>query len=149
MVLGYEVCEHLREADVPAHMPPQPFGPIGAEHEPQLEGPETPPEWHLPVPVVNNRAGLTGIVAEVLRRDGQGIYKARPVGNKKAVAVEVGEQPLVRVERIAVGQLQALVLGAQLRTDGGRTGHGGVDVEPDALATADISDSAYRVEGHR
>ena len=75
----------------------QPLGAVPAQHEPQLERPEPPAQRHLPVPVVDHRAGLGGRVAQVLRQHGQRADQLGPVGDPEGVAVEAGQQPLVRV----------------------------------------------------
>jgi len=47
----------------------------------------------------------------------------------------------VRVERIAVGELEPVVLGSQLGQTAAETGHRGVDVEPSPLGAAELADS--------
>ena len=64
------------------------------------------------------------------------------VGHEEAVAVEVGEHPLVRVEAVAVGQFQAVVEVAELGAEAGRAGQGRVDVQPEAVLAADAADLA-------
>src|SRR2546426_5415463 len=41
-------------------------------------------------------------------------------------AIKVGEHPLVRIERVALCELEAVMNVAKLRTEGGRAGHGGI-----------------------
>jgi hypothetical protein len=48
------------------------------------------------------------------------------IGYEEAIAIEVGEHPFMRVERVAVGKLDAIVNEAKFRTKRGRTAHGGV-----------------------
>src|SRR5690606_2842601 len=50
---------------------PQPLGAVPAQHEPQLQGTEPAAQRHLPVPVVDDRAGGGRGVAQVLRQHRQ------------------------------------------------------------------------------
>ena len=122
---------------------------VGAQREPQLQRAEPPAERHLPVAVVDRRAGLGRRRAQVLGQDAQRPEQGPTVGRVEQVAVEDHAHPLVRVGAVAVGQLQPVVdpalLGHQ-RTD---PAHRRVDVQPHALATGDHADRLGRVEGHR
>ena len=58
--------ESLGGLHVVANMGPQPLSSVASKHEPQLERPESPPEGHLPVPIVDDLTRVAGRVAQVL-----------------------------------------------------------------------------------
>ena len=100
----------------------------------------------MPVAVVDDRAGLGGGVAQVLRQDRQRADQRGAVGHPERAAVEVGEQPLVRVGAVGVGELDAVVDPAELGRDRGDAGPGGVDVQPGAVLVRDLAELADRVD---
>ena len=137
--------ELLGQLDVAPHVMLQTLHAVVADDEPQLERPEAPAKLNVPVAVVEDRARLGGLVLEVLRQDAQRAQEAGALGHPEAVAVEVGPHPLVRVEGVAVGQLQAVLQAAKLRAERGRAAHGRVHVEPHILGPADLADSPHRI----
>ena len=100
---GHPNREVLGKGNVLTDVVAEPLGTVGPQHEPQLERPEPPPERHLPVAVVDDGPGLRRLVAQVLGEDAQRADQRGTVRHPEAVAVEVGEQPLVRVHAEAVG----------------------------------------------
>ena len=120
-----------------ADVRPQALGAVPADDRPQLQGAEPATERHLPVAVVDHRAGLGGGVAQVLGQDRQRADQRRPVGDPEGVAVEVGQQPLVRVGAVGVGGLESVVEPAQLGRDGRHPGPRRVDVQPRTVRARD------------
>ena len=93
--------------DSPPDVSADALHPERSDHKPQLEGPEPPSEGYLPVPVVDHCPGGSRLVLEVLGQDGQRLDQLGPIGDIEGGAVEVGQHPLVGVERVAVDQLGA------------------------------------------
>ena len=100
----------------------------------------------MPVPVIEDRARLRGLVLQVLGRDRERTDESVAVRDPETVAVEVREHPLVRVEAIAVGEIEPVVHSPELGAERGRPRHGRVDVEPDAFVATDPSDLGHRVD---
>ena len=134
-------------------MPPQqraqPGQPEPAQHEPQLQGAKTPAERDLPVAVVDDGAGGRCLVAQIRRADFKGSGQRAAIGDIQTAAIEVRQQPLVRIEAVAVGEFEAGKQGATFRQQRGAAGHRGVDVQPQALLAADAADGRQRVAGQR
>jgi hypothetical protein len=122
---------------------------FGADGEPQLQGAEPTSERDLPVAVVDGGTGFSGGGAQVLGQDRQRCEQRGAVRHPERVAVEVHAHPLVRVGRVAVCVLQAVVHPSQLRAQRGDAGHRRIDVEPDAVALRDLRDGAHRIHRHR
>ena len=120
---------------------------VVADDEPELQRTEAPSQRNLPVPIVDDRVRVRRGVAQIFRHHAQRVDQGRPVGHVEAVGVEVGEHPLVGVEAVAVGQLHAVLHGAELGTERGRARHGRVYVQPQPVLPADLPDGAYRVDG--
>ena len=59
------------------------------------------------------------------------------IGDVEAVAVEVGEHPLVGIEAVTVGEFHAVVKEAELRTEGSGATHRGIGVQPEIVVFAD------------
>ena len=58
------------------------FNSIVTDDEPELEGPESPTEGDLPVPVVDDLPRVAGAVAQVGRQDVTGEVLARASGHR-------------------------------------------------------------------
>ena len=86
-------------------------------------------------------------VAQILGQDAQRLDQCGAVGNPEAAAIEVGEQPLVRVEGVAARQLQPVDEAPVLGADGGAARVRGIDVKPDVLAAADLADGTHGIHG--
>ena len=141
--------EPVGKFDARAHVRPQPLGAIVANDEPQLESAEPAAQRNVPVPVIDDLAGFRGLVAQVLRQDAERADQRGAIRDPEAVAVEVGEQPLVRIEGVAVRVLDPVVETPVLGADGCAARMRGVDVQPDACAAADLADGADRIDGAR
>ena len=140
-------AELLRERDVLAQQRPQPLRAVAAQHPPQLQRAEAAPERDVPVAVVDHLAGVAGGVAQVRPGDRERVDQRLAIGHPQHVAVEVREQPLVRVERVAIGALGAALAVAVLLAEHRRAGPGGVDVVPEAVLAGDVRDGRDRVDG--
>ena len=126
----------------------QSFGAVVTDDEPELERTEPATERDVPVAIVDDGARLARLVAQVLGQHAERVDERPAVGEVEHVAVEVGEQPLVRVEAPTVDALEAAVHErAQLRNDRGRACHRGVDVQPDVVALTDVRERVDRVDG--
>src|SRR5215813_4277836 len=64
--------ELLRQSHVLANVEAQAFYAVVAQHKPQLQGTEAAPQGDMPVAVVDDRARLGGLVAQIFGRDAQG-----------------------------------------------------------------------------
>ena len=64
-------------------------------------------------------------------------------------AVEVGAQPLVRVEAVAVDGVESPVHEAELGTDRRGAGQGAVDVDPHSVGSGDGRQARHRIERQR
>ena len=98
----------------------QAFHAIVADHEPQLQRAEAAAELNVPVAIVDHRARFRGLVAQVFRQNAQRLDERLAVGDPEAVAVEVGEHPLMRIEVVAVGEFDSVLQMAELRAERGR-----------------------------
>ena len=131
---------------MPADVMAQAFYAVVAYDEPELQRPETPAQRHLPVAVIYDGARLGGLIAEVFGQDAECLDERGAVGDVEAVAVEVGEHPLMRVKAVGVSQLQAVVdvpeFGAQSRS----AAHGAIHVQPEAVLAAEAAQFGERVE---
>ena len=119
---------------------------VVAQNEPELQGAEPPAEAYLPVPVVDYRAGLGRLVAEVFRKNRKGFDQRRPVGEEEGREVQIGEQPLVGIHDVAVGELDPVVEPPHLGQHGGRSRQCCVDMEPSSILPGDLADSLHRID---
>ena len=122
---------------------------VETDREPQLQRPETTAERDLPVAVVDRAARLGGLRSEVLGQDAQCSEQGRPIGDPEQRAVEVDAHPLVRIGRVAVGPVEAVVDPAELGGQCGDAAHRRIDVQPDPVFDAHVGDLAGRVERQR
>ena len=95
------------------------LGAVVAQNEPELQRPKPAAEGDLPVSVIEDLSRFGGAVPEVLRRHRQRADERAPVRDPEAVAVEVREHPLVGVEAVGIGQLDAFLEVAELGTEEG------------------------------
>src|ERR1700685_1639813 len=103
---------------------------IGANYEPQLQGAKAAAERNLPVAVVKPRTRFRGLVAQVFGKNTQSLNQSLAIGHVKAVAIEVGKHPLVRIERVTVGKFDPTMSIPKLRTQRSRSRHRSIDVKP-------------------
>ena len=103
---------------------------VMADDKPELERSKAAAEGDLPITIVEDRAGVTGFVAQVFGRDGERVGKGVPVADEEAVAIKVCEQPLVSIEAKRVGIFNTVDDGAKFRADRGGTCMGGIDMQP-------------------
>src|SRR6185437_4417059 len=120
--------ELLRQPHVLANMELQPFNSVMPQHEPQLERPKATAERYLPVTVVDDRARFSCLITQIFRQHAEGLDQSFSIGHVKAIAIEIGEHPLVRIEAVAVRGFDAIVKETKLGTERGGTGHGGIHV---------------------
>ena len=121
------------------------FHPEAAQHKPQLERPETPAQRHAPVAIIVYLS-LVGR-AEVFRHDLQCPQKRIFIFYKIGRAVEVGEQPLVRIENKAVGLPDPFDHPAVFRQDQGGARKRGIDMQPDVVSGTECGDLFQRIDG--
>ena len=133
-----------RQLDVLADASAQPLDAVAANHEPQLQRPEAAAERDSPVAVVDDTVVGGGL--EVLGHDPEGTHQRAGIAHEVRRAVEVGGQPLVRVEHEAVDGLDAVDHPAVLGHDQGAAGPRRVDVQPDPVAPADLADRPQWIE---
>ena len=70
----------------------------------------------MPVAIVEHRSRFGSLISQIFRQDAERVDQSLAIGDIETVAVKVGEHPLVRVEGIAVGELQAILDVAEFRT---------------------------------
>ena len=138
------LLEHGRETDVLPQPPAQPLDAEAPQHEPELQGAEAPPQRNPPVAVVDHLGIALG--AQVLGLDGAGSKQGRAIAHEVGRAVEVGEEPLVRVEDEGVGVLRSGDDVPVLGEDGRAAGEGGIHVEEDLLRGAERGDLRQGIE---
>ena len=123
-------------------------GAVRPQHPPQLQRAEPAAEGDAPVAVVDDLARLAGGVAQVLGHDRHRPGEAVAVGDVEHVAVHARPQPLVRVEAVAVGRVEAVGdERSQLGHGPAAPRHGGVDVVPHARAAGDGAGTGDGVDG--
>ena len=118
-------------------------GPVGAQHHPQLERPEPPPQRDA---VVHQVDRILVVGAQVLRDDREG--RPQVVGARRVedAAVHRRQEPLVRVHEQRIGPLATVQHVAQRRGDGGRASVGGVDMQPHAVLGAHVGGGGHGVD---
>ena len=100
----------------------------------------------MPVAVIENRAGFGLLVAQVFGQNAERLDQDLAIGYPEAVAIEIGEHPLVWIEAVAVGVIESVVDVAELRAEGSSARHGRVHMEPDSAFAADAADFRDRVK---
>src|SRR5260370_6226510 len=136
-ILAHPGGELLGETHMLANMVLQSFDPVIADDEPKLECAKAAPELDVPVAIINDSAGFRCPVAQVLRQDRKRSDQVLSVNDVKAVAIEVGEHPFVRVEAVAVVEFHTIVNESEFRAERGRATHGGVHVQTETVVAAD------------
>src|ERR1700757_1191800 len=114
-----------------ANVVPQAIYSVVTNHKPQLERAEAPPEGDLPVAVIDDGTRFGGLVAQVLREDAESLDQGLAIGNVEAIAIEVGEHPLMWVEAVAVCKFETTMEVAKFGAERGGARHGGIDMQPD------------------
>src|SRR5271165_6243046 len=100
----------------------------------------------MPVTIVNYRARFRSLVAQVLGKYAQRIDQRLAVCNIEAIAVEVGEHPLMRIEGVAVSKFNSVLNVAKFRTNRGRAGHRGIYMQPEAVFSTDRTHRGQRIQ---
>ncbi len=124
------VSKVIREGNVLTDHRPQTFSPVVTDHPPEFQGAEPASQGYMPVPVVNDLTAIRGRVSQVWRKDAHRVDECFPVGDPQYVAVKVHHHPLVRIESVTVDPVQAGLLHAELITEHGSAGIGGINVVP-------------------
>src|SRR5437879_31475 len=117
----------------------QAFNPVVADHEPELQRAEPPSQLYVPVAVVNHRSRLRGLIPQILRQNAQGLNQRLSIGYPEAAAIKVRAHPFMRVEIVAVGQVDAVLKMTKLETDHRSPRHGGVELAPLVILLAYLS----------
>jgi hypothetical protein len=120
LFLLYPIGDGLRKFYVTPDVVAQALDSVVADDEPEFEGTKATAELNVPVAVVCDRTRFSGFVAQVLRQHTQGFDQDRSVGHEEAIAVKIGKHPLVRIETVAVSELDPRVYVSELRADGSR-----------------------------
>ena len=120
----------------------QPLGAVAAQHRPQLERAKAATERR---PVVGERERLV-VSAQILGRQRERLAPLVRPRSPDERAVGRDEQPLVRVDHEAVGELDAVCRPALLLADPGGARVGGVDVEPGTGCVRPPGELAHRVD---
>ena len=115
-----------------------------AQHHPQLQGAESAPELHPGVHEVADRPRLAAL--QVVGGQGEGLFQPVHAAAVEGAEVERREQPLVRVHDQRVGPVGAGQRFLPALHDGRGPRVGGVDVQPQPLAGADVGDVGHRVD---
>src|SRR5580704_10426528 len=131
---------------VPAHVMPQALHAVVANHEPQLQRPKPPAQGDLPVAIVDHSTRFCSPVAQVFWQYAQRANERCSVAHIEAVAIKIREHPLMRIETVAVGQLDAVVRPAKFRAEGGRARHSRINVQPETVFTRNCGDLAHWID---
>ena len=127
-----------------AHHGPQRLQPVTAQHEPQFERAETPPEGDAPVAIVDDPVGLAAL--QEGRQDRQRPHQRRRIAHEVGRTVEIRQQPFVRIEDETVDRLDAFehppVLFAKQRAPG----PGRVYVKEQPVFAGDLADPGERID---
>src|SRR5450432_1392627 len=75
-------------------------------HEPEFERAKSAPQGNLPVTIVDHRARIRGLIAQVFWYYTQTLDQGIAIGHIKTTAIGVGKHPFVGIEAIAVGKIQ-------------------------------------------
>src|SRR4029450_13028814 len=119
---------------------------VVTDHEPELESAKPPAERDLPIAVVDDRAGFGRAISQVLREHAQCADERRPVRDPECVAIEVREHPLVRVEAVAVGELEPVMNPAELGAEPRSAAHRRVHVKPQTVAATNLADRPQGID---
>src|SRR5438067_926344 len=103
----------------------------------------------MPIAEVGNRSGFAGGIAQILRSDTEGVDQLRAISDVITTAIEIGEEPFMGVEDVAVSEFNSLVNVAEFGADRRRARHGRVHVQPDVVLAADASDLFDGIDGKR
>src|SRR5690348_4284408 len=103
----------------------------------------------MPVAKVSHRSTCRRGVAEIFRRNRQGLGQSLAVRNIEASAVEVGEHPFVTIKAITIRQLEAAMDPAKLFAQSGRASHSRIYVQPYVVFAANRGDFRQRIESER
>ena len=120
------------------HLRPDPLGPEGPEHEPELQGAEPSSELDPPVPVVLHPSSFTRF--QVFGKDIKGSDKRFRVLYIISRAVEIREHPLVGIEHEAVRFLYPIAHPAEFGEHQPGPCIGSIHMEPDVAPAANSSD---------
>lgn len=129
-IRGDKGFKEFGNADVFADVRLESADTVMTNDEPEFEGAEAASERNLPVAIVEDFARIRGAISEVFGSDRERIGECATVAHKEAVAIEIGEQPLVGVEAERVAIFDAPENVTKFRADGGSAGVGCIDVQP-------------------
>ena len=124
-----------------------PLGAEAADQDPELERAEAAAELD---PVLVEVVDLALVAAcEVLRHEAERVAERLGLPEQQQRGVERREHPLVRVDHDRVGALPAGEQAAVLGGERHRAAVGGVDVQPEPLALADLRDRVGGIDARR
>src|SRR4030095_7131570 len=95
----------------------QAFDAVVSNYEPELKRPKAATERGVPVTIVDDCSRFGRLVAEIFRQDTQGLNEGFAVGNVENITVKIGEHPLVGIEAVAIGELNAWLRVAEFGTE--------------------------------
>src|SRR6202161_4874298 len=75
--------------------------------EPEFQRAESSAQWHEPSAIFEYDIRSRRLVSQVLRKDIEGSRQRPAIGHKETTAIEIREHPFVRIEAVAVCELQA------------------------------------------
>src|SRR6202167_3681023 len=75
--------------------------------EPQFQRAESSAQGHVPIAILEYCIRSRRLVSQVLRQDIESSRQRSAVGHKETTAIEIREHPFVRIEAVAVCELQA------------------------------------------
>src|SRR5579884_482734 len=116
-----------------------------AHHHPELERAETAAQRGAIIHQVGNFIAHTLGVAQVFRYQTEGGFDHIGLACVEDATIDGGKEPFVRVDDQAIGTLAACQHRTHLWRNSGRTAIGPINVQPEAIAFADIGELRHRV----
>ena len=117
------------------------------DRQPDLDRVRCPRELHPVVGEVHLSRHRALRVSQVVRMDLERVEELPSLADEETAAFEGLVEPLVRIERDRVGELDARESGAAALGDRGEPAIRAVDVEPRATLAADRGDLGQRIDG--
>ena len=138
--------KHLPQPNRPLNMLLHPLNPIAPHNKPDLQRPESPSQWNLPIPIIRDKSRIRVFVRVVRRTNRQRSRQIPAILDEQTRSVEIDKQPFVHihVEGIEVGE-EVAVLFLVLGEDEGCAGVGGVNVDPEVGVLCEDGDEGGEV----
>ena len=84
----------------------------------------------MPVAIVDHRTRFRRLVPQILRQDAQRLNQRLPIRDPETTAIEIRAHPFMRIEIVAVSELNPILEMPELRTHHRGPRHCRVDMQP-------------------